>query len=870
MKPQRVRHSPTLSLLGFFGLLIGAVLIVTPAQAGASTASTTVFDASTNAAWSGTESTGASAFDTMTLAGNGMATPTGTVTYSFYNNGTCTNSPEATDPVIVSSNGTVPNSIDEGPLSAGSYSYRATYGGDANNTAVTSSCEGFTVSLLRPTLNAVVDDGTNAWGSSEPIGSSATGTAALSGYNPAFTPTGSVTYSFYNNGTCTSPPASTQQVTLAPGGSVPSSTPTAGLALGTYSLQVAYGGDANYSITASACVNYTVVKYAGDTLQSTVVDASTGNPWTNNEQAGATAYDKAVITNFVSGFVPSGSVTYSLYSNGTCGGSPTSQSVVTVNSDGSVPNSPTTSSLSSGDYSYQASYSGDPNYAAVSAGCEFFGVGIVRSTPTMTFTLYVNGTATPWNSPIPSNATFWVSATLQGINSVVPTGTVDFIVYLNGCAVEPADLGPVTLSGGSASSQQISGNIPFTNLGWTATYSGDINYSSVSSTCETTTISTVTSPYVTTNPLNATAPIGGSATFTAAGSGAPTPTVQWQASVDGGSSWIPLSGQTSTSLTIGSVAAVENGWQFRAVFSNQYGTATTMSATLGVIPATAILVPSNTATFSGTQTVDASATSGVGEVQFEITGGTLTDRVVATATLTNYGWIASWNTTNVPNGTYSLQSVASFPGGPQGTSSGVTVTISNGAPTTAVVRPSSGTTTSGNVTLDATASSGVASVQYEITGGPFTGHVVATATLTIYGWVASWNTTTVPNGNYALQSVASYAFGGVSGTSQGIRITVNNTAPATSVLIPAAGTSLSTSVLLDASATSGVTTVVFEISGGSLTNYVIGTGSSTLYGWLAFWNTASVPDGTYSLQSVASYPGGVSGTSAPVSITVAN
>ncbi len=51
--------------------------------------------------------------------------------------------------------------------------------------------------------------------------------------------------------------------------------------------------------------------------------------------------------------------------------------------------------------------------------------------------------------------------------------------------------------------------------------------------------------------------------------------------------------------------------------------------------------------------------------------------------------------------------------------------------------------------------------------------LIATATPTIYGWLASWNTTTVPNGPYTLQSVASYA-GGVSGTSAPITITVGN------------------------------------------------------------------------------------------------
>jgi hypothetical protein len=39
---------------------------------------------------------------------------------------------------------------------------------------------------------------------------------------------------------------------------------------------------------------------------------------------------------------------------------------------------------------------------------------------------------------------------------------------------------------------------------------------------------------------------------------------------------------------------------------------------------------------------------------------------------------------------------------------------------------------------------------------------------------------------------------------------------------------------------------------------------------LAVWNTTGVADGTYTLQSVASYGGGVSGTSSPITITVSN
>jgi hypothetical protein len=146
--------------------------------------------------------------------------------------------------------------------------------------------------------------------------------------------------------------------------------------------------------------------------------------------------------------------------------------------------------------------------------------------------------------------------------------------------------------------------------------------------------------------------------------------------------------------------------------------------------------------------------------------------------------------------------------------------------------------------------------------------VIATATPTIYGWLASWNTTSVPNGTYVLQSVASS--GGLRGTSSGVTISVNNPPPATGVVLPSNGATVSGNQYLDALASSGVTKVQYEVTGGSLSGTVIATATPTIYGWLASWNTTSVPNGTYALQSVASYAGGVSAASAPVSISVTN
>jgi len=104
-----------------------------------------------------------------------------------------------------------------------------------------------------------------------------------------------------------------------------------------------------------------------------------------------------------------------------------------------------------------------------------------------------------------------------------------------------------------------------------------------------------------------------------------------------------------------------------------------------------------------------------------------------------------------------------------------TVTVTSGTlpPTTAVLLPSKGATLSGSTTLDASASNAT-SVEFRLFGGSYgyNAPVLCTATLTYYGWVCSWNTTTVPNGSYSLSSEA-FGAGG-SAFSSGVSITVKN------------------------------------------------------------------------------------------------
>src|SRR5208337_4055880 len=74
---------------------------------------------------------------------------------------------------------------------------------------------------------------------------------------------------------------------------------------------------------------------------------------------------------------------------------------------------------------------------------------------------------------------------------------------------------------------------------------------------------------------------GATATFTAAATGNPTPTVQWQVSTNAGSTFSNISGATSTTYSF-TASSAQTSDQFRAVFTNSQGSATTTAAALTV------------------------------------------------------------------------------------------------------------------------------------------------------------------------------------------------------------------------------------------------------------------------------------------------
>ncbi len=86
-------------------------------------------------------------------------------------------------------------------------------------------------------------------------------------------------------------------------------------------------------------------------------------------------------------------------------------------------------------------------------------------------------------------------------------------------------------------------------------------------------------PIVTTQPANQTVAIDQLVTLSAAASGNPTPSVQWQVSTNGGVSWA-ASGPSFAAIS------ADSGYEYRAVFTNTAGSAISNPATLTVVPAT--------------------------------------------------------------------------------------------------------------------------------------------------------------------------------------------------------------------------------------------------------------------------------------------
>jgi uncharacterized protein YraI len=93
--------------------------------------------------------------------------------------------------------------------------------------------------------------------------------------------------------------------------------------------------------------------------------------------------------------------------------------------------------------------------------------------------------------------------------------------------------------------------------------------------------SSPSAPAITTQPASQSVGTNAGVVVSASASGIPAPVVQWQISTNSGGSWSNVSGATSNAYWFDPVVA-DSGFEYRAVFTNAVGSATTSAATITV------------------------------------------------------------------------------------------------------------------------------------------------------------------------------------------------------------------------------------------------------------------------------------------------
>ena len=240
--------STLVATLAAASLMLPFGLFAAPAGAATSTTTNAVFDAGTNAPWSG-ETFGASAYDTAVVTPDVAAPAGGTLTYSLFSNSSCNGGASTTQQVTLNTAGIVPNSDPSGVLDAGSYSYEATYNGDGLNDPAPGACASFVIGRATPNAPAISNVPTSAtWG-----------------------PGGGFTASLTNNGSDGTP-------------SVTSSTTSVCSASG---LAVTYIGAGQCTLIAHTDTSTNFAAVGGSPQSFTIAQASPGTPMISNLPATA-------------------------------------------------------------------------------------------------------------------------------------------------------------------------------------------------------------------------------------------------------------------------------------------------------------------------------------------------------------------------------------------------------------------------------------------------------------------------------------------------------------------------------------------------------------------------------------------------------
>ncbi|HEX8026802.1 MAG TPA: hypothetical protein VF484_11425 [Candidatus Limnocylindrales bacterium] len=332
-----------------------------------------------------------------------LGVPTGTAMESFWKNGNCFGSPQITFAAQSLVGGALDASgLVEPSTVLGSYSWRASYQGNATYQARTSACVEYVVVKATPTVSLSLHDPNHEPTAEVAVGTKVHPAVRLSG--PVGTPTGTVQVKRYAGTTCfdlQSTTTASAQATIDP-----AETPFSYDVPGSWSWKISYLGDDQYTPVDSACMK--VHWKAQPHIDGFIHDASHDLVST---VAPGTAVHLDVVTQSTFGLpTPTGKVAVYFYSNGNCPGSggvnqgtgALSSGALDASAFGVAPTTP-------GTYQMVPVYQGDSSYYITVGPCVVFHVAI-PATP--------KPTPAPTKPPTPAPS---VAPTPTGQATTTPT-----------------------------------------------------------------------------------------------------------------------------------------------------------------------------------------------------------------------------------------------------------------------------------------------------------------------------------------------------------------------------------------------------------------------------------------------------------------
>jgi hypothetical protein len=431
---------------------------------------------------------------------------------------------------------------------------------------------------------------------------------------------------------------------------------------------------------------------------------------------------------------------------------------------------------------------------------------VLGTATTSAATLTINTPPVVTTSPTSQTVTAGTQVTFTAAATDATTPTVQWQVSTNGGSTWTNITGATSTSYGVTTTVAMSGNQ------YRAVFTDSYG---LSATTTAATLSILSAPAVTTNPTAQTVVVGATASFTVAASGTPVPTIQWQLSTDG-STWNNIGGATAATYSFTATTAA-NGYQYRAVFTNSLGTATTSAASLTVTTVPVVTTnPTSQAVTAGTTVNFSAAAVGAANTQWQSStnGGSTWINIVG-ATSSTYSFVAS--------ATMSGSQYRAYYTNAAGAAASSAATLTVGTPITITSNPQSAAVASGtSVTLTTSAiGSPAPTVQWQLsTDNALTYTNIASATTTSY----TVTVTTAMSG-YKYRAVFTSPFG-VAATSPAT-LTIS-AAPAITANPVSQSVVAGTTVNFTAAATSATSTQwQSSTNGGSTWTNITGATSAT-------------------------------------------